>query len=1250
MDRCLQASSLQDFVSSQLTTSERIAFERHLQSCAGCKQAVAALLQALPKTVSLDGHASGERIVPRATVPHVEGYELLRIVGSGGMGVVYEARKLRTGARVALKTVSTTTQAAAAALRREASVLRGLSHPGVVSLLDEGDAQGQPYFVMKLVRGQRLSELLGSPQTLSVLRRLCSTLAVLHGQGIVHRDVNPGNILVRGEDQPVLVDFGLAARFAVSESRERIDVAGVTMGTLAYTAPEQLRGELVDPRADLYAVGCILYEVLTGRLPFQRVGAAAQMRAHLHEQPVPPSQLADVSPELDELTLGLLAKHPRQRIGYARDVADVLARFGARDWAHNRRARPQHYLYRSELMGRKRWLAEAQGKLELCITGRGERIFIAGDSGAGKTRFLSEIATLAVRMGISVVTAECAAMGGDTSSVRDGSLQALRPLLREVADRCREEPELIGPLLAGRGALLAHYEPTLSGLDSEPEPPPLTQAAARARLLACLRDTLVELAQKKPLLLLFDDLQWMDRLSFELISSLSLSLLAQTRVLIVGAYRAELAAPRLTAAPHTTHWQLGRLATDAITAMVRDMLAVDPLPPLLNETVVARASGSPLFAAEYLRLAIANGQLVRSGAAGWTFCPEQNERPRSPATIEEVIALRLDILTASTKQVVEVASVLGRSFLTVELITACAGSRERVLLAIEELTYAQVLEAEGSHTLRFVHDKLPETIYARLPAAKRRELHAIAVRTLEASHTGGEVSERYAELAFHWQQAGQPEQAAQYWARAGEQSLKAMAYFDAVQHYEAALRNALDTHFMGDKLLLARWTRGLGEAYYGAGDVEKGEAHLAQSLVGFGLGWPRGGKEKRAFLVRELSQQFLPARVGKLLQRGRAALSIRDRADAALAAERLAFILLWRRDSLATVAGTAMAVNLIDELQADKPTTRPISLLAFMAGLARIRPLERRYFTRARQLSARTPPSDYAYSLFLESYLRAGEGAWSRVEALSGEGLRLLDPQEGLILRDATAILGFVARTRGDYVSARKHAATLRRSAREAGNREHEIWSEVLEGSCWVRALAYERAREHLERARLLLEEAPEWVCQLRSFAQLAHVHFGMERTPQAVALAASGLNVLRQHQGPPLLVSSIDAVMSLAHVHIELWREQAADAGKQALARESISYLARLALVFPVARAYYFLCLGRYQAVVGRTQRALVLFGLAERCAGSLELPYEQALINWHRAQLRAASGALRSQWLECSRRYFTQLGGDFSAVRAPG
>jgi serine/threonine protein kinase len=195
------------------------------------------------------------------------------------MGIVYEARQASTGMRVALKTVSTATPTAAAALRREANVLRGLAHPGIARLLDEGTALGRPYFVMRLVRGERLTdvfaELPGAARwsdirTLTILRRLCSTLAVLHGQGTVHRDVNPRNILVRRADQPVLVDFGLAARFAAPNSRECIDVAGVTMGTLAYTAPEQLRGELVDPRADLYAVGCILYELLTGRLPCLR--------------------------------------------------------------------------------------------------------------------------------------------------------------------------------------------------------------------------------------------------------------------------------------------------------------------------------------------------------------------------------------------------------------------------------------------------------------------------------------------------------------------------------------------------------------------------------------------------------------------------------------------------------------------------------------------------------------------------------------------------------------------------------------------------------------------------------------------------------------------------------------------------------------------------------------------------------------------------------------------------------------------
>lgn len=571
-----------------------------------------------------------------------------------------------------------------------------------------------------------------------------------------------------------------------------------------------------------------------------------------------------------------------------------------------------------------------------------------------------------------------------------------------------------------------------------------------------------------------------------------------------------------------------------------------------------------------------------------------------------------------------------------------------MLLAIQELIYVQVLEAEAGQALRFVHDKLSETIYARLPSQRRRELHAIAVRALEASHGDADMSARYAELAFHWEQAGQPEQAAQYWARAGVQALKATSYIDAVQHFEAALRNALDTHFINDKLLLARWTRCLGEAYYSAGDVEKGEAHLAQSLKLFGLGWPHERNDKLALLLGELSRQLLPARVAHVLQRGRALLSAQDRADAALAAERLAFILLWRRDSLATVASTALAVNLIDELQGDKPTTRPHSLLAFMAGLARIKPLERKYFRRARELGARTPPSDYAYSLFLESYLRAGEGNWASAKALSDKGLCVLDPQEALILRDATAILGFVARTRGDYSAALNHAATLRRSAREAGNREHEIWSEVLEGSCWVRSLKYERAREHLERARSLLEQAPEWVCQLRSYAQLAHAHFGMGRRPQAVALAASGLDVLRQHHGPPLLVSSIDAVMSLAHVHIELWRECATDVSRESFARESLAYLARLALVFPVARAYYLLCAGRFHATLGRKRRAQLLLVLAGRSANALQLPYEQALIAWHKAHLFEDERAL---WAERAHRYFAKFGNVLtSSMLAPG
>mgnify|MGYP003342198915 CR=1 FL=1 len=172
----------------------------------------------------------------------------------------------------------------------------------------------------------------------------------------MHRDLKPENVFILAGDVPVLVDFGLVANFEGASGREALELAGATMGTPAYMAPEQVRGEVVDARADLYAVGCLLYELITGRVPFLASNTLELVGKHLLATPQRPSELVTgVPPALDELILRLLAKNPRDRIGHADDVAAALIALGA-DADHGYSTAPpppRAYLYRTGFTGRE---------------------------------------------------------------------------------------------------------------------------------------------------------------------------------------------------------------------------------------------------------------------------------------------------------------------------------------------------------------------------------------------------------------------------------------------------------------------------------------------------------------------------------------------------------------------------------------------------------------------------------------------------------------------------------------------------------------------------------------------------------------------------------------------------------------------------------------------------------------------------------------------------------------------------------
>ena len=263
-------------------------------------------------------------------------YEILKTLGAGGMGVVYRARDRELGEDVAIKMVHAELlsgdETAVQRLKAETRLARRISHRNVVRTHDFGECDGAYYVTMEFVEGMTLRQLmdtrgrLGVPAALAIGTQLAEALEVAHGQGVVHRDIKPQNLLLDPEGVLKVMDFGIAR---LAEHTTVLTQAGMIVGTPAYMSPEQLLGEEVDGRSDLYAAGVVLYECLTGRLPFTGQSPISLIAKLLHDEPVPPSQLnPDIPAPLSALIVQLLAKKPEQRSATAGGLSKVLASLG----------------------------------------------------------------------------------------------------------------------------------------------------------------------------------------------------------------------------------------------------------------------------------------------------------------------------------------------------------------------------------------------------------------------------------------------------------------------------------------------------------------------------------------------------------------------------------------------------------------------------------------------------------------------------------------------------------------------------------------------------------------------------------------------------------------------------------------------------------------------------------------------------------------------------------------------------------
>ena len=701
-------------------------------------------------------------------------YRLGRSLGRGGMARVWVAHDLATRTEVALKRLLPQRDRRDDVLRfeREFHTLARLRHPRVVEVHDYGVDDAGPYYTMELLDGADLRDVgrVEARRACALLRDVAHALAFLHTRRLIHRDLAPRNVRCTKNGRAKVLDFGVLATVGVCRD---------TAGTPPFIAPENARGLPLDHRADLYGLGALAYWMLTGRHAYP-ARAIDDLEVAWRQRPPAPATLVPQLPRaLSDLVMSLLSIEPLARPTSAIEVIDRLTAIGGLE-PQEVEDRGRGYLVTTDLVGREAEVEQLGRMLGAARRGKGRAVVIESPSGHGKSRLLREVGLRAQVEGLVVAEA-------DGSAADRGPLGLLRALARSLLE--------VAPIDAVGGArehapVIARVIPDLRrqfpGLVDAPTV--RDSAEKRMRLQASLAAWLVEVARRRPLCLLVDDLQRVDEASGAVLAAAALA--SRQHPLLLAATvrtdeRVRARAPVRAIRAAADRIALRGLDEPGVERLLEGLFGEIPHLPRLATALHRAGRGSPMHTMELVHGLVDDGHL-RFIDGMWVV--RDLKGVRLAEALIPAIERRLATLSPRARRLAEVLAVHGGEMALMRLDQLARSDDTEELSpdtfrALDELVDAEVLTV-ASDRHRFRHDGLRETILRGIDAADLPELHARVGRARDGPdlHEDDELA-----VGWHLLRGGDRRRGGELLERAGTRLYLAQSFTEAIAPLEAAL-------------------------------------------------------------------------------------------------------------------------------------------------------------------------------------------------------------------------------------------------------------------------------------------------------------------------------------------------------------------------------------------------------------------------------------------------------------------------------